>query len=156
MITIKVIVWQGVLLLPYVHCLQKPHFTLKKQQNITKYKNKQNETTKLFVSFSKCLPPFLMQALARLRIDYTVTLNESFSRTVCAASCTLWINSSMESIVLEYTNSFIVPQTKKSSGKRSGDRAGQATGPPLPIHPGKFCVSQCRTSLEKCGGAPSC
>ncbi|GFX37590.1 hypothetical protein TNCV_3201141 [Trichonephila clavipes] len=48
-------------------------------------------------------------------------------------------------------------QRKKSRQERSGERAGQFTRPPRPIHRPGYAVSNalCPSTLE-CAGAPSC
>ncbi|GFX94446.1 uncharacterized protein TNCV_4294881 [Trichonephila clavipes] len=52
---------------------------------------------------------------------------------------------------------FIWPQRKKSRQKRSGECAGQFTGPPRPIYrPGYAVSTALRTSALKCAGALSC
>ncbi|GFV68229.1 hypothetical protein TNCV_1875111 [Trichonephila clavipes] len=49
------------------------------------------------------------------------------------------------------------PQRKKSRQDKSGERAGQFTGPPHPIHlPGYAVSNALRTSALKCAGASSC
>ncbi|GFW62615.1 uncharacterized protein TNCV_1886621 [Trichonephila clavipes] len=46
------------------------------------------------------------------------------------------------------------PQRKKSRQERSGERAGQFTEPPYPIHRSAYAVSNAlRTSALKCAGA---
>ena len=48
------------------------------------------------------------------------------------------------------------PQRKQSQGVKSGERADQSIGPPLPIHhPGSFLPKYCLASREQCGIAPS-
>ncbi|GFV53559.1 hypothetical protein TNCV_1177551 [Trichonephila clavipes] len=48
-------------------------------------------------------------------------------------------------------------ERKKSRQERSGDHAGQFTGPPHPIHHPGYAVSNAlRTSALKCASAPSC
>jgi hypothetical protein len=55
------------------------------------------------------------------------------------------------------TNEFKWPHKKKSSVYKSGERGGQAIGPPLPIHwPGNFRFRYLRTMRLKCARAPSC
>ena len=52
---------------------------------------------------------------------------------------------------------FRCPRRKKSRGVRSGDLGGRDTGLRLPIHRlAKFTSRKFRTTLAKCGGAPSC
>lgn len=62
-----------------------------------------------------------------------------------------------ESTGISYTEDFMRPQKKKSSGLRSGERGDQATGPPRLIHRAGYLVfKKCRTVKEKCAGALSC
>jgi hypothetical protein len=57
----------------------------------------------------------------------------------------------------EETNDFKWPHKYKSSGYKSGERGGQAIGPPLPIHrPGSFRFRYLRATRLKCAGTPSC
>ncbi|GBN76122.1 hypothetical protein AVEN_188860-1 [Araneus ventricosus] len=73
-----------------------------------------------------------------------------------AATTILTTRSSAESTGVSYAKDFMCPQKKKSSGLRSGERGGQATGPPRPIYRTRYVFKECRAVLEKCAGAPSC
>jgi hypothetical protein len=60
-------------------------------------------------------------------------------------------------ITAEYTKAFRYPHSQKSRGLRSGDYAGQLTGPPHPIRCSpKVWFRYCLTMGRKLGGAPSC
>jgi hypothetical protein len=59
--------------------------------------------------------------------------------------------------VLNTPKSLGVPRAKKSRGLRSGDHAGQLTGPPRPIHcSSKAWFGCCLAIRRKWDGAPSC
>ncbi|GFV27314.1 hypothetical protein TNCV_3795091 [Trichonephila clavipes] len=74
-----------------------------------------------------------------------------------ATTAILATRASSESTRLEKTRLFIWPQRKKSRQERSGERAGQFTGPPCPIHCPEYAISDAfRTFVMKCAGAASC
>ncbi|GBM74005.1 hypothetical protein AVEN_4999-1 [Araneus ventricosus] len=62
-----------------------------------------------------------------------------------AATTILATRSSAESTGISYTKDFMCPQKKKTSGLTSGERGGQATGPPRPIHRERYVAfKKCR------------
>lgn len=86
---------------------------------------------------SNCRPPAAMHAFTRLRKLPTVF--SSTSRGIVAHA--VRIRAIISARVLggrSYTTSFRYPHKKKSGIVMSGERGGQGTGPPRPIHrPGK-------------------
>jgi hypothetical protein len=59
-------------------------------------------------------------------------------------------NTSKSLIDVEYTKDFRCPHSQNSRGLRSGDRAGQLTGPPRPVHCSpKVWFSCCLTMRRK-------
>jgi hypothetical protein len=66
-------------------------------------------------------------------------------------------NTSKSLTGAEYTKVCMCPHSQKSRGLRSGDRAGQLTGPPRPIHCSTKVWLRCSLTMRrKWGGAPSC
>jgi hypothetical protein len=75
-------------------------------------------------------------------------VSPQISRQAFSARC---CNASKSTIGAKYTKVFRCPNSQKSRGLRSGDRAGQSTVPPCPIHISTKIWFTC-----KWGGAPSC
>jgi hypothetical protein len=93
-----------------------------------------------------------LSALPRTEV-YTLLKIPGFTRISWQAFSTRCCYTSKSSIGVEYTKVFRCPHR----GLRSGDRAGQLTGPPLPIHCSpKVWFRCCLTMPRQWVGAPSC
>jgi hypothetical protein len=79
-----------------------------------------------------------------------------FSRISWEAFSILFSNNSKSLIGAEYAKVFSCSHSQKSRGLRSGDRAGQLTGPLHLLHSPKLWFRLCFTMRRKWGGAPSC
>jgi hypothetical protein len=95
-------------------------------------------------------------ALRRIEVS-TVSKIPGFTRISLQEFFTRCCNTSKPLIGAEYTEVFRCLHSQKLRGLRSGDRAGQLTWPPHPIHCSpKVCFRCCLIARRKWGGAPSC
>jgi hypothetical protein len=111
--------------------------------------------------YSKCSVwfPCSSTQLAALRHTEVRSLSKipGFTQISWQTFSTRCCNTSKSLIGAENTKAFTYPHSQKSIRSRSGDHAGQLTGPPRPIHVSpKVWFRCCLTIGRKWGGAPSC
>jgi hypothetical protein len=102
--------------------------------------------------------PRISTQLSALRRTEVRTLSKipGFTRISWQPFSTRCCHTSKSLIGAEYTKVFRCPRSQKSRGLRSGDRAGQLTGPPRPLQCSPTVWIRCRLTVpRKWGGAPS-
>jgi hypothetical protein len=102
----------------------------------------------LCISTQISAPSHRVRTLSKIPACTRISWQTFSSR--CCNTCKPFIGA-------EYTKVFRCPHSQKSRGLRSGDRAGQLTGPPRPIHCSpKFWFKCSLIMRRKWYGAPSC